>query len=550
MSSEAYHYPLLIKHLLEYGVSYAPDREIVYRDIFRYTWRQFYERVKRLAGALMEIGVKPGMKVGVMDLDTHRYLELYFAVPMVGAVLHTINLRLPPEWILYTIKHAEDSVLVVRDDFVPLVEKVKGMLPPTLKHFIITSDRGEMPRTTLEKSYDYEELLKNAEPVKEFPEFDENTIATLFYTTGTTGLPKGVVFTHRQLFLHTLALQLYLSSFPIESRLDSTDVVMPMVPFFHVHSWGLPYVAGLQGQKIVLLGKYEPDLIFELMRREKVTFSHMVPTLLHMMVYHPKAEEYRDALSRWKVVIGGAALPRGLAKRAMELGIKVTQGYGLSETCPVLTISAFKPHLVGLSEEEKLNIITKTGFPAPLVKLRVVDEEMRDVPRDGKTMGEIVVRAPWTTMEYYKNPEKTAELWRGGWMHTGDVAVWDEDGYVTITGRAKFVIKSGGEWIPPLKLEDILSTHPAVSEVAVIGVPSARWGERPIALIVLKPGYKDKVSEEDFRKFLEGAVEDGRIVKWWIPDKFIFVESLPKTSVGKTDYLKLIEEYSKKMQLP
>ena len=547
--SKPYTYPLLIKHIIEYGVARQPNKEIVYRDLVRYTWREFYERVKRLAAALQSLGVEKGMKVGVLDLDTHRYLELYFAVPMIGAVLHTINLRLPPEWILYTVKHAEDDVLVVRDDFVPLVEKVKGMLPPSIKHFIIGSDKGEMPSTSLSPAHFYEDLVKEATPLKEFPEFDENTLATLFYTTGTTGLPKGVVFTHRQLVLHTLALQVQLSSFPAEVKLDSTDVLMPMVPFFHVHSWGLPYVASMLGNKVVLLGRYEPEFIFEVMRKEKVTFSHMVPTLLHMMVSHPKAEEYRDALSRWKVVVGGAALPKGLAQRARQLGVRVMVGYGLSETCPVLTIAVLKDHMVDLSEDEKLDISLRTGYPIPLVKLRVVDDQMNDVPKDWKTMGEIVVRAPWCTMEYYKDPERTRELWRGGWMHTGDVAVWDEEGYILIAGRTKFVIKSGGEWIPPLLLEDILSTHEAVSEAAVIGVPSAKWGERPIALVVLKPEYRGKVSEEDLRSHLEKAVEQGRIVRWWIPDKFVFVDSLPKTSVGKTDYLKLMEQY-KTMQLP
>ena len=546
---EAYSYPLLIKYLLEYGVERAPNKEIVYRDLVRYTWRGFYDRVKKLARALADLGVKPGMKVGVLDFDTHRYMELFFAVPMMGAVLHTINLRLPPKWILHTIRHAEDDVFVIRDEFVPLLEKVKGMLPPSVKWFIIGSDKGEMPSTTLEPAYEYEELLKEAKPDYEFPDFDENTWATLFYTTGTTGLPKGVWFTHRQIVLHTLSLIIHLSALPAESNLVTTDVIMPMVPFFHVHSWGIPYVAALLGMKMVLLGRYEPELIFELMRKEGVTVSHMVPTLLHMMVYHPKAEEYRDALSRWKVIIGGAALPKGLAMRARELGIRVMAGYGLSETCPVLTIAVFKDHMLDWPEEAKLDVAIKTGFPLPLVRLRVVDEQMRDVPRDGKTIGEIVVRAPWLTQSYYKDPERSKELWRGGWLHTGDMAVWDEEGYIQITGRYKFMIKSGGEWIPPLALESILSMHEAVSEVAVIPVPSSRWGERPIALVVLKPEYKGKVSEEDLRKHMEKAVDEGKIVKWWIPDKFVFVDSLPKTSVGKIDYLKLIEQY-KTMQLP
>ena len=548
--SEAYKYPLLIKDLLEYGLVRAPDKEIVYRDVIRYTWREFYERVKRLANALTKLGVKKGDKVGVLDFDTHRYLELYFAVPMIGAILHTVNLRLPPEWILYTVKHAEDKVIVIRDEFVPMVEKIKSILPPSIEHFIIGSDKGEMPSTTLEPAHEYESLLKEAEPEYEFPELDENTTATLFYTTGTTGLPKGVIFSHRQIVLHTLSVIVHLSAFPSEARIGSTDVLMPMVPFFHVHSWGMPYIASLLGMKMVLLGRYEPEKIFELMRKEKVTFSHMVPSLLHMMVFHPKAEEYKDALSKWKVVIGGAALPKGLAKRAKELGITVMVGYGLSETCPVLTISVYKDYMLNWDEEKKLDVAIRTGYPIPLVKLRVVDEQMKDVPKDWKTMGEIIVRAPWCTPEYYKDPEKTKELWHGGWLHTGDMAKWNEEGYIQIGGRTKFVVKSGGEWIPHLLLEDLLSLHPAVLEVAVIGVPSSKWGERPVALVVLKPEYKEKPpTEDELRNHLMKAVELGKIAKWWIPDKFIFVDTLPKTSVGKIDYMKLWKEYQT-MKLP
>ncbi|MHA1594803.1 MAG: long-chain fatty acid--CoA ligase [Candidatus Baldrarchaeia archaeon] len=538
----AYNYQLIIKNLLEWGINRAPNKEVVYRDLVRYTWSQFYERIKRLANALEEIGVKRGTKVAVLDWDTHRYLELYFAVPMMGAILHTINLRLPPEHLLYTMKHAEDDVLVIRDEFLPIVERVKDMLPKSLKAFIITSDTGTFPETKLEPAYDYESLVKEASPDYEFPDLDENTDATLFYTSGTTGLPKGVIFTHRQITLHSLALGLA-SLFPGEFNLTSQDVVMPLVPFFHVHSWGMPYTAAFMGVKFVLPGRYEWDLILELMRKEGVTYTYGVPTILHALVYHPKAEEYRDVFSRLKMIIGGAALPRGLAKRARELGMKVISAYGLSETCPALTIAGYKEHMLEWPEDKKFEVTLKTGIPFPLVKVRVVNEKGEEVPKDGKTVGEIVVRAPWCTREYYKDPEKTKELWKDGWLHTGDVGVWDEDGYIQIVGRLKFVIKSGGEWISPLILEDLLSTHPAVSEVAVIPVPHEKWGERPIAVIVPKPEYKDKITEDEMRNFMLKLSEEGKVAKWWIPDRFIFVESLPKTGTGKIDVMKLIEQY-------
>ena len=552
MSIELYkYYPLQIKDILEYGVARAPDKEIVYRD-FRYSWKKLYERVMRLANALENLGIAKGDVIGVMDFDTHRYLEIYYAIPMVGAILHTINLRLSPEWILYTIKHARDKILVIRDEFLPLLESAKNLLPESIKLFIISSDKEKIPSTSLEPVYEYEKLLDDASPEYEFPFLDENTRATIMYTTGTTGLPKGVSFTHRQIVLHTLAVAVS-SVFPGEVNLNSRDVIMPLVPFFHVHSWGMPYVAGFEGMKMVLLGRYElekSERILDVIRKEKVTYTYSVPTILHAIVNNPKAEEYRDALSRLKITIGGAALPRGLAQKARSLGIKVMAGYGLSETCPVLTLAGYKDHMLEWSRDKKFDMSITTGFPIPFVKLRVVDTEMNDIPKDWSTMGEIVVRAPWLTYEYLNDPEKSRDLWRGGWMHTGDMAKWNEEEYILIGGRTKFVIKSGGEWIPNLLIEDILSTHPAILEIAVIGVPSDKWGERPVALIVPNPKYRDKLpSEEEYKKYLMKYADEGRLAKWWLPDKYIHVNELPKTSVGKIDYMTLWDKY-KTMKLP
>jgi len=535
-----YEYPLIIKKLLTQTLYRQPPTEIVYRDVSRYGWMKFYERIQRLANALESIGVKRGSKVAVMDFDTHRYLEAYFAIPMMGAILHTVNIRLPPEQILYTVVHAEDDVILLRDEFLPIVESVAGALP-TVKAWVIMSDTGAMPSTSLKPVYYYEDLLKSVSSHYDFPDFDENTEATLFYTSGTTGLPKGVHFTHRQLVLHALSVALMLSAYPSTANITSKDVMMPLVPFFHVHSWGLPYVAAMAGNKIVLAGRYDPKIILELIKKENVTFSHMVPTILHMIVNHPEVENYRDYLKNWKVVIGGAALPKALALKAMQLGIKVLAGYGLSETAPVLTIANPREDMLDWPTEKLIDMIIKTGIPIPLVELRVIDSEGKDVPRDGKTVGEIVVRAPWLTKDYYKDPEKTKELWSGGWLHTGDVAVIDEYGYVKIVDRIKDVVKSGGEWISSLTLEDLIALHPAVSEVAVIGVPHPRWGERPIAIIVPKKGVQ--LTEDELRKYLEKHVESGKITKWWIPDKFIFVNEIPKTSTGKIDKKVLREQY-------
>ncbi len=538
--SECYEFQLLIKHILESGVRYAPKQEIVYRGIRRHTYSDLYKRVHKLANALEELGAKKGSKIAVLDWDSHRYLECYFAVPMMGAILHMVNIRLSPEDILYTMQHAEDDIVLVNKDFVPLIEKLKDKLPTVKKYVILTDD--EMPETSL-TDIEYEEMLKNASSNYEFPDFDENTIATLSYTTGTTGRPKGVTFTHRQLVLHTIGVGMALCGWNTilgEPILRADEVYMPLTPMFHVHSWGVPYMATLLGYKQVYPGRYDPKIIIKLIKEEGVTISHCVPTILQMIVDN-LPEGVR--LDGWKVIIGGSKLPKGLALRAREKGIVAIAGYGMSETCPILTIGFIKPELKDLSEEEKVEFSIKTGFPVPFVYLRVVHEDWSDVKPDEKDMGEIVVRAPWLTREYLKDPEKTKELWAGGWLHTGDIAVMDEYGYVTIVDRLKDVIKSGGEWISSLTLENLLSLHPKVKEVAVIGIPDEKWGERPLAVIVPMPG--EKPTEEELRQHLMKFVEEGKITKWAVPDRFVFVEEIPKTSVGKIDKKVLREKFKK-----
>lgn len=538
MSLEVYEYQLLIKHILNSGVNYAPKQEIVYRDLHRYRYRDLYERVCRLASALEELGVKKGTRVGVMDWDSHRYLECYFAIPMLGAVLHTVNVRLSAENIEYTINHAEDELILLNADFLPLLESIRKRL--NVKKYVLISDSEKIPETDL-TDLEYENMLKNSSSNYDFPDFDENTIATLFYTTGTTGNPKGVWFTHRQLVLHTLAAAVWVTGWRSSVRLKGDDeVYMPLTPMFHVHAWGYPYVATLLGLKQVYPGRYDPKKIIELILKEKVTFSHCVPTVLQMVLENlpPKL-----MLDKWKVIVGGSKLTEGLAIKARERGIKVTSGYGMSETCPKLLSAAFKPHLMDLNEEEKLKYCLKTGIPNPLVYLRVIHDDFTDVKKDGKDMGEIVVRAPWLTQSYLKDEEKTKELWAGGWLHTGDIAVMDEEGYVTIVDRSKDVIKSGGEWISSSTLESLLSMHSKVREVAVIGKPDEKWGERPIAIIV--PMSNERPSDEELRQFLMKFVEEGKITKWAIPDKFEIVDSIPKTSVGKIDKRTLRKIYSK-----
>ncbi len=529
----AYSYPLIVKQLLHTPILYSPDQEIVYRDKTRYRYRDFYKRINRLASALASIGVGPGDTVAVLDWDSHRYLECFFAVPMMGAILHTVNVRLSPEQILFTMNHAEDKVVLVHEDFLPIVEGVSDRLK-TVENYVLLKEGDQSPSTVLPIAGEYETLLEEAADSYEFPDFDENTWATTFYTTGTTGDPKGVYFSHRQLVLHSLAVATAVSSFTAPARFQSADVYMPITPMFHVHAWGFPYVATLLGAKQVYPGRYEPAMLLELLVKEKVTYSHCVPTILHMLLTSPTAKNVD--LSSWKIVIGGSALPRGLAQAAMDRGIDIFAGYGMSETCPVLTLATLKPHMMDWDADRQLDIRTLTGIPIPLVNLKVADIETGNpVAENGKTPGEIVVRAPWLTQGYFKADEKSEELWAGGWLHTGDVAVSDGSGYVKITDRIKDVIKSGGEWVSSLDLENLISRYEAISEVAVIGVPDEKWGERPVALLVLKPGLGGNFSLDDLRGFLMKSVEEGVISKWGIPSKIEVVDQIPKTSVGKID---------------
>jgi fatty-acyl-CoA synthase len=538
----AYDYPLLIKHLLHTPLATAPEQEIVYRDISRYTYRTLRQRIGRLASGLAGLGVKPGDTVAVMDWDSHRYLECYFAVPMMGAVLQTVNIRLSPEQILYTLNHAGADVILCHTDFVPILDSIKDRLE-TVKTLVVLSDGGgdaERPPSTVAFAAEYEDLLAKSAQDFDFPDFDENTRATTFYTTGTTGNPKGVYFSHRQLVLHTLAVLGSLASPVAHQCLHRGDVYMPVTPMFHVHAWGLPYVATAMGIKQVYPGRYLPDALLALIQREHVTFSHCVPTILHMMLSSPAAGDVD--LSGWKVMIGGSALPKGLAKLALDKGIDSFGAYGMSETCPILSIAQLKPSMTALDADTEIAYRTRAGLPIQLVDLRIVDEQMQDVPHDGKASGEVVVRAPWLTQGYLNDPANSEDLWRGGYLHTNDIGTIDPEGYLLITDRIKDVVKSGGEWISSLMIEDIISQHPGVSEVAVIGIADEKWGERPLALIVLKQESGSKVTEQHIQVHVRGWAERGTISKWAVPE-VRFVDSLEKTSVGKLDKKVLRQKY-------
>jgi fatty-acyl-CoA synthase len=536
----AYAFPLLIKHLLRTPLLHAPKQEIVYRELKRYDYTTLAERIGRLANVLTTLGVGQGDTVGVMDWDSHRYLECYFSVPMMGAILHTVNIRLSPEQILYTINHAADDVLLVNTDFLPVLQEIWKDIK-TVKKIILLTDTETAPQTSLEVAGEYESLLEKSAIDYDFPDFDENAKATTFYTTGTTGLPKGVYFSHRQLVLHTICVMGSIAGFSSGGGLNSGDVYMPLTPMFHVHAWGLPYISTLLGVKQVYPGRYIPENILRLVKEEKVTFSHCVPTILHMLLNSPAAAG--TDLSHWKVIIGGSAFSKGLCKAALDKGINAFTGYGMSETCPILTIAVRKPKMTDLSPEKDLELRCRTGIPVPLVDLKVIDAEGNEQPHDGLTVGEVVVRSPWLTQGYFREPERSEELWQGGYLHTQDVGFIDEEGYLQITDRIKDVIKTGGEWISSLQIEDILTQHEAVSEAAAFGIPDEKWGERPIAFVILKDNFVGKVSEDDLKAFFKEAVAGGAISKWGIPDKIIITDQLPKTSVGKMDKRNLRKQY-------
>ena len=528
-AASAYSYPLLIKHLLHTPLACNPNQEIVSGDTMRYDYRTLRERIGRLAGGLAALGVNQGDTVAVMDWDNHRYLECFFAVPMMGAVLHTINVRLSPEQILYTINHAQDDVILVHADFLPIVEQIQDRFEKQAK--LVFLREGSEPGLIEPCVIEYEAMLTASDDDFEFIDFDENLPATTFYTTGTTGDPKGVFYSHRQLVLHTLALLAGLGTSDSSSRFHRGDVYMPMTPMFHVHGWGMPYAATLVGVKQVYPGRYEPSRLLNLIEREGVTFSHCVPTILNMLLTAPEAETID--LSNWKVIIGGSAFPQGMAKAAAEKGINAFAAYGLSETCPFLSIADMSGiHEVSL-DDESLARRCKTGKPTVMVDLRVVDANMNEVPHDGESTGEVVTRTPWLTQGYSGNPQGSEALWQGGYMHTGDVGYMEKNGTLQITDRIKDVIKSGGEWISSLELESIVSRCDGVSEVAAFGVPDSQWGERPMLVIVR--AEEPELSVNEIQNVIRQQVDIGRLSKWAVPERIEFVDSLPKTSVGKMD---------------
>lgn len=530
-------YPLLLRSVLYRAHTVFPEKEIVSRDfsgIFRYTYADLYRRVCKLANALDKLGVKPGQHVASFAWNNHRHLELYYAVPLTQRVLHTVNIRLFPEQIVYSVNHAADQVLFVDEDLVPLIAQLADKFETT-KTFVIMTDKTELPGINLPNVYLYENLIADEPDGYDFPIFDENTPAIIAYTSATTGDPKGVVYTHRGLYLHCL------TCLTGELGTDEDDVTMPIVPMFHVNAWGRPYIDAWVGAKQVYPGHRPSAADFcSLISNEHVTYSAGVPTIwmaiLEEVRNHP--DKYDFSHVRY-LMSGGSALPVGLTKAYQEeLGVKLYQGYGQTETTPVTFINVIKSSLSDLEGDELYQLRAKTGMLLPGLEMRLIDADGNEVAHDGKQMGELLLRGPWVINEYYKNPQKTNDAFLDGWFRTGDIATLDEHGYLQVVDRTKDLIKSGGEWISSVDLENAIMSHPMVAEAAVIGIADEKWQERPLACVVLRPNAAGQLDKSELKSYLEN-----KVAKWWIPDDFVFVDEIPKTSVGKFSKRSLRQSY-------
>jgi acyl-CoA synthetase (AMP-forming)/AMP-acid ligase II len=526
--------PLLISSLIEFSAKNHGDEEIVSRTvegpIHRYTYKECESRCRQLAKALEKIGVGLGDRIGTLAWNGYRHIELYFGVSGMGAVCHTVNPRLFPDQIAYIINHAEDKYVFIELTFVPLLEAIFDKLPK-VEGYVIMTDKEHMPETSLLNAICYEELMETADDAYKWPVFDEKTACSLCYTSGTTGNPKGVLYTNRSTVLH---------SFCVCSRdsigLSSSDVVLPVVPMFHANAWGLPYAAAMCGAKMVMPGdRMDGEAIFELLENEAVNLSAGVPTVWMMLLSYVKENNKKFSAMK-RTIIGGSAVPRSMIETFRnDYGVDVLHAWGMTETSPLGTTCNFKRKHKGLSNEEKNTLNLKQGRALYGVELKIENDDGMEIPRDGKTSGKLFVRGPWITSGYFKG-ENTDAVDEEGWFDTGDVSNIDPDGYMQITDRAKDVIKSGGEWISSIDVENEAVGCPGISEAAVIGVPHPKWDERPLVLAVKEKGAQ--VTKKEVLTYLEKS-----LAKWQLPDDVIFVEELPHSATGKILKNKLRDQH-------
>ncbi len=532
--------PLLISSLIRHASQYHGDTEIVSRltegGIHRYTYVDAHKRSRQLANALIKLGIKPSERIGTLAWNGFRHLETYFAVSGMGAVLHTINPRLFPEQIAYIVNHADDQYVFFDITFAPLID---GVAPhcKNIKGWVAMTDRAHMPSMKTTGVLCYEELVAAESDEYEWPVFDENTASSLCYTSGTTGNPKGVLYSHRTTILHSYAIAL-----PDVMNLSARDVILPVVPMFHVNAWGTPYACAMVGAKIVFPGAgLDGASLYELFENERVTMSAGVPTVWLGLLNYVKQNNLKFTTMN-RTVIGGSACPPAMIKTFQdEFGVRVLHAWGMTELSPLGTLNTFKDKHFSMTEEQRFAIQQKQGRVIFGVEMKIIDGDGKNLAHDGKAFGDLLVRGPWVVGEYFKS-EGGNPLTPEGWFPTGDVASIDADGYMQITDRSKDVIKSGGEWISSIDLENLAMAHPDVAEAAVIGIYHPKWDERPLLVVVKKPGAA--VTREDLLKFF-----DGKIAKWWMPDDVAFVEQLPHTATGKILKRKLREDF-KAYKLP
>jgi fatty-acyl-CoA synthase len=534
-------YPLTLPHILERSAKIYPQKELRSRlsdgSMHGYTYLDFYRRVHRLAHAFDRLGLKQGDHVGTLCWNSYRHLELYFAVPCTGLVLHTLNLRLGPDELTYIVNHAADKVIFVDASLLPILEPIRPKLK-TVRQIVVIDEHGEpQPAGAL----DYEAMLASAsaEEVYAWPKLDENTAAATCYTSGTTGHPKGVVYSHRAVFLHS-----YGACMADGFALSERDTILQLVPMFHANGWGIPFAGIMTGSKLVFSGRLlQPEDIAGLIEGERVTFTAGVPTLWMTLYAHLETHP-ADLSSIRSIVVAGSALPRQfveLYKR--KYGIRMLLAWGMTETTPIATVTLLKTSVERLPENQLLDVMTRHGIPLPGVDVRIVGADGKELPWDGTTMGALEVRGPWVAGSYYNDPERN-QAFHDGWFSTGDVATIDAEGYIQIMDRTKDLIKSGGEWISSVDLENAIMAYPKVAEAAVIAVFHTKWQERPLACIVPQPEHGDTITKQEILEFLAA-----RVPKWWLPDEILFIDAVPKTSVGKFNKRELRERF-KDYRLP
>ncbi len=529
-------YPLLVHQFLERASTFHPNKEIVTREgesTHRYTYADLMQRSSRLSNALAGLGVGIGDRVGTFGWNTYRHLEAYFAAPAMGAVLHTINIRLSADDLVYIINHAGDKVILVDPDLAPILEPLVSRLE-SVEHFIIMTDDRNFS-TSLPSAHNYEELLSGASDDYSPVKLDENSPAGLCYTSATTGRPKGVVYSHRAIVLHSM----------MEAQADTIgfrerDVVMAIVPMFHANCWGVPYTATMVGSKQVLTGvRPDPEAICRLFESEKVTLSLGVPTIwIGVLDYLERSGKTYDLSSLREIGSGGSAVPISLIEAYKErLGVDMVQAYGMTEATPVISYKRLWSHLEDAPEDEKRRIAGTQGITVPGVEMRLVDDQGNDLPWDGEQRGELLFKGPWIADSYYNDP-RSEETFIDGWYHSGDIATVDANGYIQIGDRVKDMVKSGGEWISSVDLETAIIAHPGVLEAAVIAIPHERWLERPLACVVPNAEFQGKLEKAEILDFIRD-----RFASWWMPDDVVFIDEIPKTSVGKMDKKLLRERY-------